>query len=162
MVAPAGRAPRPAAAPGPGWRPGSTPPPSTPPRPLPPGCRLALMIGAPALGVLLAVGLPLLLLRGGEPGGPVATEATTTTMPPTTTTVVPGLTEWVFQGPVLDKAGRRAAVVLLRARVTPAPVPGHPGDRPRLGRHPLGRVCGRHHLGRGPAGGHFRRGEPSP
>jgi hypothetical protein len=69
--------------------------------------RLALMIGPPALVVLLAVGLPLLLLRGGEPGKPVATVATTaptTTEAPTSTAVV-GLTEWVFQGMVLDKQG---------------------------------------------------------
>ena len=36
--------------------------------------RLALMIGAPALAVLLAVGLPVLLLRGGAPGDPAATD----------------------------------------------------------------------------------------
>ena len=69
--------------------------------------RLAVMIGAPALVVLLAVGLPLLFLRGGEPGKPVATVATTRRppMPTTVTTAVVGLTEWVFQGLVLDKQG---------------------------------------------------------
>lgn len=64
-------------------------------------------VALPAVAVLLAIGLPLLLLRGGEPGKPVATVATTaptTTEAPTTTAVV-GLTEWVFQGPVLDKEG---------------------------------------------------------
>jgi|GEM_PF-1593826 len=66
------------------------------------------LIAAPGVAVLLAIGLPLLFLRGGEPGGttagPAATTATTTA-PPTTTTALPGLTEWVFQGPVLDKQG---------------------------------------------------------
>jgi len=65
-------------------------------------------VAVPAVAVLLAIGLPLLFLRGGEPGGttagPAATVATTTTAVPTTT-IVPGPTEWVFQGPVLDKEG---------------------------------------------------------
>ncbi|MBM3696234.1 MAG: hypothetical protein FJW79_09920, partial [Actinobacteria bacterium] len=71
------------------------------------------LIAAPGVAVLLAIGLPLLLLRGGgtadTTAGPAATTATTepaTTAPPvTTTTAVPALTEWVFQGPVLDKQG---------------------------------------------------------
>jgi len=76
--------------------------------------RLALMIGAPALVVLLAVGLPLLLLRGGTTpdttAGPSATAppttaAATTTEPATTTTAADGPSEWVFQGAVLDKQG---------------------------------------------------------
>jgi len=77
--------------------------------------RLALMIGAPALVVLLAVGLPLLLLRGGTTpdttAGPAATApttaaaSTTTSEPPATTTTPVGSVEWVFQGPVLDKQG---------------------------------------------------------
>ncbi|MBP1633007.1 MAG: hypothetical protein H6Q11_1295 [Acidobacteria bacterium] len=77
--------------------------------------RLALMIGAPALVVLLAVGLPLLLLRGGDAVGPTSgpaatapttTVAATTTEPATTTTAVStGLPEYEFYGMVLDLAG---------------------------------------------------------
>jgi hypothetical protein len=63
------------------------------------------LIAAPAVAVLLAIGLPLLFLRGGEPVRPVATQPTTTTAPPTTTAAVPARTEWMFQGPVLDKQG---------------------------------------------------------
>ena len=77
--------------------------------------RLALMIGAPALVVLLAVGLPLLLLRGGASrdttSGPAATAPSTTAAPtttePTTTTTVALVAdaEYEFNGMVLDKAG---------------------------------------------------------
>jgi len=65
-------------------------------------------VALPAVAVLLAIGLPVLLLRGGAPFRPVLTVATTaptTTTEAPTTTVVPALTEWVFQGPVLDKEG---------------------------------------------------------
>ena len=137
------------------------------PAPAPPSrLRLALMIGAPALAVLLAVGLPLLLLRGGEPGdtrpATVATTATDHHRGPDDHHRRRRPHRVGVPGPGARQAGRRPPVVHGRGGIPPAPVPGHAGDRPRLGRHPLGRVCGRHHLGRGPAGGHLRRGDLHP
>ncbi|HUU62062.1 MAG TPA: hypothetical protein VMX37_06730 [Acidimicrobiia bacterium] len=77
-----------------------------------PRMRLALMIGAPALVILLAVGLPLLFLRGRDTLDlpmPLATTvpqaSTITSEPAATTTAAVGAAEWVFQGPVLDKQG---------------------------------------------------------
>jgi hypothetical protein len=74
----------------------------------------AWLIAAPALVVALAVGLPLLFLRGSDtPGTSSAARATTmpaetstTTAPPVTTTTLPVVAiEYQFSGMVLDKAG---------------------------------------------------------
>ncbi len=85
--------------------------------------RLALMIGAPALVVLLAVGLPLLLLRGGTTpdttAGPAAT-APTTTAPPV------ALTEYEFYGTVLDKAGAGPQLCTVVAESLPPQCEGVP------------------------------------
>jgi hypothetical protein len=60
------------------------------------------MIALPAVAVLLAIGLPLLLLRGGGPSGTTAGPAATTT---TSTSVFEAWGEYAFNGYVLDKQG---------------------------------------------------------
>jgi hypothetical protein len=87
--------------------------------------RLAVMIGAPALAVLLGVGLPVLLLRSGEPDRPVIVTKTTA-LPITSTTAVPALTEWVFQGPVLDKQGVGPQLCMAVAESLPPQCQGMP------------------------------------
>jgi hypothetical protein len=87
--------------------------------------RLAVMIGAPALAVLLGVGLPVLLLRSGEPDRPVIVTRTTA-LPITSTTAVPALTEWVFQGPVLDKQGVGPQLCMAVAESLPPQCQGMP------------------------------------
>ncbi len=72
--------------------------------------RTAWLIAAPALVVLLAVGLPLLFLRGSDGGDTTLALAATTSAPVTTTvpmtTTLPGVpVVYQFSGMVLDKAG---------------------------------------------------------
>jgi hypothetical protein len=70
------------------------------------------LIALPAVAVLLAVGLPLLLLRGGGPGDVMASTtstepaSSTSTTPPATTTALPRVAAvYEFNGMVLDKQG---------------------------------------------------------
>ena len=72
--------------------------------------RVGWLIAAPALVVLLAVGLPLLLLGGSGPGGapsvPLATtEAGSAAAATTSTLAVPPGREYQYVGMVLDKEG---------------------------------------------------------
>lgn len=68
--------------------------------------RRAWLLAVPALAVALAVGLPLLFLRGSETAGTSSAPAATTTAPPVTTSTLPvAAIEYQFSGMVLDKAG---------------------------------------------------------